>query len=51
MVGYNSTPVVAKLQCNRLYRMCHTVVHIRMKWNLDPADPTEHICPGDGSDM
>ena len=35
---------------NRSEVMCHTGYALRLKWNLDPADPTENVSPGYGLD-
>lgn len=43
MVGLNFRPAVAELLCNRsLANVPHCDHTSRLKWNLDPADPTEH---------
>ena len=42
---------MAELQCNRsLANVPHCGYILRLTWNLNPADPTENMSPGDGSD-
>ena len=51
MVGYDSRPAVTELLCNRpLANVLHCGYISRLKWNLDPADPTENVSPEDRSD-